>query len=164
MAAIACHHTMVRNPIPGSKRKSKTIMNVQMQTKTRHRAAPEQPTIMDRDILVFGSDLGGRHISGDALRALRDYGAAYGRAVGLSGRSYAIPVRDERGRPLPVAAVSRYVQAFLRFAATHKELTFRVTRLGCGPHDPRDDQLAPLFGQAPINCRLPKAWLRYLKR
>ena len=41
---------------------------------------------MDTDILVFGSDLGGRHISGDALRALRDYGAAYGRAVGLSGR------------------------------------------------------------------------------
>jgi len=126
------------------------------------RNRPAATRRLDR-IFVFGSDLGGRHVADDALRALREYGAAYGRAVGLHGQSYAIPVRDEQGRSLPVPVVSRYVQAFLRFAATHKDLRFHVSRLGCGPKDPRDDELAPLFARAPSNCHLPRAWTRYLK-
>jgi len=129
------------------------------QTRRNRPAATQRQNL----IFVFGSDLGGRHIADDALRALREYGAAYGRAVGLNGQSYAIPVRDEHGRSLPVPVISRYVQAFLRFAATHKELRFRVSRLGCGPQDPRDDELAPLFVRAPSNCHLPRAWMRYLK-
>jgi hypothetical protein len=84
-----------------------------------------------RDIFVFGSDLAGRHASGDALAALRRHGAVYGRGVGLQGRSYAIPVRDEQGKLMPATAIARYVTAFLRFAAIHREMTFHVSRLGC---------------------------------
>lgn len=54
-----------------------------------------------KTVYVFGSDLAGRHIRGTALIALREHGAVYGEAVGLQGRSYAIPVRDEQGSPFP---------------------------------------------------------------
>lgn len=114
-----------------------------------------------RDVFVFGSDLAGRHAGGDALRALRHYGAIYGCGVGLQGRSYAIPVRDEHGKLMPIAVIARYVKAFLRFAAIHREMTFHVSRIGCGRGGYRDDEIAPLFAGAPPNCRLPKGWERF---
>lgn len=113
---------------------------------------------------MFGSDLAGRHREGDALRALRHYGATYGRGVGLQGRSYAIPVRDEQDRLLPVALIARYVQAFVRYAATHSVMVFHVSRIGCGRGAYRDAEIAPLFTGAPPNCRLPQGWNRYLPK
>jgi|DewCreStandDraft_4_1066084.scaffolds.fasta_scaffold17361_2 hypothetical protein len=126
----------------------------------------EKPVSGDpvKDVFVFGSDLAGRHAEGDALIALRDHGAVYGRAVGLQGRSYAIPVRDENGKPLPVPVIARYVKAFLRFAEIHREMTFHVTRLGCGHGAHRNEDIAPLFAGAPPNCRLPPAWRRIIER
>ncbi|MFN3566147.1 MAG: hypothetical protein ACK4V1_09235 [Burkholderiaceae bacterium] len=117
-----------------------------------------------KDIFVFGSDLAGRHAEGDALIALRDHGAVYGRAVGLQGRSYAIPVRDENGKPLPVPVIARYVKAFLRFAEIHREMTFHVTRIGCGHGAHRNEDIAPLFAGAAPNCRLPPGWRRIVER
>lgn len=117
-----------------------------------------------RDIFVFGSDLAGRHAEGDALIALRDHGAVYGRAVGLQGRSYAIPVRDENGKPLPVPVIARYVKAFLRFAEIHREMTFHVTRIGCGHGAHRNEDIAPLFAGATPNCRLPPGWRTIIER
>lgn len=116
------------------------------------------------DVFVFGSDLAGRHREGDALMALRRHGAVYGRGVGLQGRSYAIPVRDEQDRLLPVAMIARYVQAFLRFAAIHPAMIFHVSRVGCGRAAHRDEEIAPLFAGAGPNCRLPKGWARYLPK
>lgn len=113
-----------------------------------------------RDVFVFGSDLAGRHDKGNALKALRHHGAIYGRGVGLQGRSYAIPVRDENGKLLPIAAITRYVNAFLRFAAIHREMIFHVSRIGCERGAYRDDDIAPLFANAPPNCHLPKGWER----
>jgi hypothetical protein len=125
---------------------------------------PVSPTDPVRDVFVFGSDLAGRHASGDALVALRRYGAVYGRGMGLQGRSYAIPVRDEKGKHLPIAVIARYVDAFLRFAVIHRETTFHVSRIGCAREAYRDDEVAPLFTGAPPNCRLPKGWQRFLQR
>lgn len=113
-----------------------------------------------KDVYVFESDLAGRHNSGHALKALREHGAIYGHAVGPQGRSYAIPVWDEQRRLLPVPVIGRYVQAFLRFAFTHPDLLFQVTRIGCGRDAYSDEQIAPLFANAPDNCRLPRQWLR----
>jgi hypothetical protein len=123
-------------------------------------ANPEDPV---KEVFVFASNLSGRHTAGDALTALRKHGATYGRAVGLQGRSYAIPVRDEKDKLLPVPVIARYVQAFLRFAAIHKELIFHVTPIACRSEEHRDEQIAPLFVGAPANCRLPRKWQRYLK-
>jgi hypothetical protein len=123
-------------------------------------ATPADPV---RDVFVFGSDLGGRHSGGDALKALRHHGAVYGRGVGLQGRSYAIPVRDEHGKLMPVAVIARYVNAFLRFAAIHREMTFHISRIGCERGGYRDDEIAPLFAGAPPTCRLPRGWERFTR-
>ena len=117
-----------------------------------------------KDVFVFGSDLAGHHTGGEALTALRRHGAAYGRGVGLEGRSYAIPVMDEQGKRLPAAIIARYVNAFLRFASIHRELTFHVSRVGCERGGYRDDEIAPLFKGAPPNCHLPKGWTRLIER
>jgi hypothetical protein len=100
---------------------------------------------------VFGSDLGGRHDSGDAPTALREHGAVYGRAVGLQGRSYAVPVLNEQGGVPPLPVIARDVQAFLRFAAIYRQTIFHVTRIGCGRGGYRDEQIASLFAGAPPN-------------
>lgn len=116
-----------------------------------------------KEVFVFASNLSGRHTAGDALTALRKHGAVYGRSVGLQGRSYAIPVRDENEKLLAVPIIGRYVEAFLRFAVIHKEFVFHVTPVACRSEEYRDEQIAPLFLGAPANCRLPRKWQRYLK-
>lgn len=63
---------------------------------------------------------------------------------------------------LPLSAIARYVQAFLRFAATYPQLHFRITRLAAGREGYRDEEMAPLIAGAPANCRLPPAWQRRL--
>jgi hypothetical protein len=135
-----------------------------VQRKPANISSPASAADPVRDMFVFGSDLAGHHTVGDALIALRRHGAVYGRAVGLEGRSYAIPVRDEQGKIMPVAVIARYVSAFLRFAAIHRELTFHVSRIGCEPGGYRDDEIAPLFKGAPPNCDLPRGWTRLIER
>lgn len=122
----------------------------------------DSPADPAADVFVFGSDLAGRHTGGDALTALRRHGAVFGQGVGPQGRSYAIPVRDEQGKLMPVALIARYVKAFIRFATIHREATFHVTRIACGRDAYRDEEIAPLFAGAPANCRLPRAWQRFL--
>jgi hypothetical protein len=126
---------------------------------SRHESTQKDPP---KEVFVFGTDLAGRHTSGDALVALREHGAQYGRAVGLQGRSYAIPVRNEEGMLLPLPVIARYIDAFLRFATIYRQTTFLVTRVGCGRGAYRDQEIAPLFANAPPNCRLPRSWQRYL--
>lgn len=109
-------------------------------------------------IFVFGSNLAGRHGKGAALAAVRQHGAVYGQGVGLQGRAYAIPTKDHKLRTLPLWVIETYVQEFLAFAAAHPELTFNVTRVGCGLAGYTEREIAPMFAGAPDNCRLPEGW------
>ena len=84
-------------------------------------------------ILVFGSNLAGRHGKGAALHAAKHFGAHEGVGEGMTGRSYAIPTKDERLRVRSWADVCNSVDRFLKFAATHgKDETFLLTPIGCG--------------------------------
>ena len=109
-------------------------------------------------IFVFGSNLAGVHRRGAAKDALDLHGAIYGQGVGLQGRSYAIPTKDGRIRTLPLDRIKIYVDRFIRFAIEHKELTFNVTRIGCGLAGYSDRDIAPMFKDAPLNCILPFGW------
>ncbi len=42
----------------------------------------------------------------------------------------------------------------------HPELTFMVTKLGCGLAGFRECDIMPMFESAPLNCKLPAAWNR----
>lgn len=110
---------------------------------------------MDRPIFVFGSNLAGRHGKGAALFARQHHGAVYGQGEGLQGGSYAIPTKGLRIETLPLAEIKSHVERFLSFARDRQDLSFQVTAIGCGLAGYTPAQIAPMFEDAPANCRLP---------
>lgn len=109
-------------------------------------------------IFVFGSNLAGRHGKGAALFARQHHGAIYGQGIGLQGNSYGIPTKDQAMFSLSLFSINEYVRVFIKFAEVHPELTFQVTRIGCGLAGYTDSQISPMFRGAPINCILPEGW------
>lgn len=97
------------------------------------------------EIFVFGSNLAGRHGAGAAWDAWKNHGAIYGQGEGQQGHSYAIPTKDEKLKTLPLYIIEHYVAAFKRFARDHPEMTFNVTRVGCGLAGYKDEDIAPMF-------------------
>lgn len=112
-------------------------------------------------IFVMGSNLAGRHGAGAALEARKLHGAIYGQAVGLQGRSYAIPTKDASLKPLPLLLIESYVEDFVHFTLTHPTMSFYVTPVGCGLAGYQHGQIAPLFSQA-NNCLFPLVWKPFL--
>ena len=110
----------------------------------------------ENEIFVFGSNLAGMHGGGAARVAFRYFGAEWGKGVGLYGRTYAIP-RMQGG----VNTIKPYVDDFIVFAKNHPELTFLVTRIGCGIAGFRDKDIAPLFADAidVENVILPRSFV-----
>lgn len=121
---------------------------------------PERITeLAENEIFVFGSNLAGAHGGGAALLAYRQFGAVWGKGVGLHGRTYAIPTMQGG-----VKTIKPYVDEFIRFAKEHPWLTFLVTRIGCGIAGFQDRDIAPLF-KAAINVEniiLPKGFVEYI--
>ena len=107
------------------------------------------------EIFVFGSNLEGAHGGGAALTAWRKFGAIWGQGVGLQGQSYGIPTMHGG-----VDAIRPYVDEFILFAKNHPELTFLVTRVGCGIAGFTNAQISPLFagGHHLSNVILPEGW------
>ena len=120
------------------------------------RTTPEFITeLQPNEIFVFGSNLRGMHGGGAAYVAYRKFGAVMGQGVGLQGQSYAIPTMQGG-----VETIRPYVDEFIEFARQHPELTFLVTRIGCGIAGFRDEEIAPLFAAAHEveNIVLPPRW------
>ena len=80
------------------------------------------------------------HGGGAAYVAHRKFGAIMGQGVGLQGQSYAIPTMQGG-----VETIQPYVDDFIDFARNNPNLTFLVTRIGCGIAGFRDEEIAPLF-------------------
>jgi len=113
---------------------------------------------MSDHIFVFGSNLAGIHGAGAAWHAKKYHRAQEGIGRGLTGTSYAIPTKDNSLRSRKLEDIAIDVQAFLNFAWAHRDMTFDVTRVGCGLAGFRDEQIAPMFSGAPYNCILPHGW------
>ena len=108
------------------------------------------------EIFVFGSNLDGHHYGGAARIAEEKFGAIFGQGVGLQGQSYAIPTMQGG-----VETIRPYVDEFIEFAKQHPELTFLVTRIGCGIAGFQDSEIAPLFRGAigMENIALPQSFM-----
>lgn len=105
---------------------------------------PERITeLRENEIFVFGSNLAGAHGGGAALLAYRKFGAVWGQGVGLQGQSYGIPTMHGG-----VEVIRPYVDEFIAFAKQHPELTFLVTKIGCGIAGFSVGEIAPLFASA----------------
>ena len=96
--------------------------------------------LKENEVFVYGSNLQGMHGGGAARLAYEKFGAIWGQGVGLQGQSYGIPTMHGG-----VDAIKPYVDEFIEFAKSHPELTFLVTRIGCGIAGFRDEEIAPLF-------------------
>ena len=117
---------------------------------------PEYITRLEpNEIFVFGSNLAGFHGGGAARIAYEQFGAEWGVGVGRTGQCYAIPTMQGG-----VETIRPYVNEFIRYAEQHPELTFLVTRIGCGIAGFTDEQIAPLFAAARNlpNVALPEGW------
>ena len=126
------------------------------------RYTPENiSSLEDNEVFVFGSNLQGSHGGGAAAAAVRYFGAIWGQGVGMQGQCYAIPTMHGG-----VDAIRPYVDEFIIYAKQHPELTFLVTRIGCGIAGFRDADMAPLFAEAldVPNVVLPKTFVDVLKK
>ena len=126
----------------------------------RNRISPDNiSSLKDNEVFVFGSNLEGMHGGGAARVARKKFGAVMGQGVGLQGKSYAIPTMQGG-----VETIAPYVDEFVEFAKSHPEMTFLVTRIGCGIAGFDDDEIAPLFVKAidVANIHLPESFWKEL--
>lgn len=101
--------------------------------------------LLPNEIFVFGSNLAGRHGKGAAKQALT-WGAKYGQASGLQGRTYGIPTKNASiTKTLSLQEISIHVEKFIEFAKQHSEMIFLVTEIGCGLAGLKPKDVAPLF-------------------
>ena len=125
------------------------------------RYTPERITeLKANEVFVFGSNLNGFHAGGAARIAMEKFGAVWGKGVGLQGQSYAIPTMQGGGE-----TIKPYVDEFVQFVKSHDELTFYVTRIGCGIAGFNDKDIAPLFADA-LNMEtviLPKPFVECIE-
>lgn len=126
--------------------------------------AEKQYDPTSKKVFVFGSNLAGLHLGGAAKYAYDELGAMWGLGEGISmGKtghmSYALPTVRTDGSPMSLDEIKLRVQHFLTAAKYRDDLKFFVTRIGCGIAGYTDEQIAPMFQNAPRNCELPEAWL-----
>ncbi len=150
--------TMPSPPMFESLRKAFGRSRVCMERPTAEdmRTTPERITeLAPNEIFVFGSNLKGMHGGGAAWTAYQKFGAIMGQGVGLQGQSYAIPTMQGG-----VETIRPYVDEFIAFAKEHPELTFLVTRIGCGIAGFTNEEISPLFAEAHNveNIVLPSGW------
>ncbi|HPX59624.1 MAG TPA: hypothetical protein PLL02_04245 [Bacteroidales bacterium] len=113
----------------------------------------------ENEVFVFGSNLAGAH-GGGAAKLAMNWGAIWGKGVGLQGQTYAIPTMQGG-----VETIQPYVDEFISFAKKHPELKFLVTEIGCGIAGFTVKEIAPLFKKAikEKNIFLPESFYNELK-
>ncbi len=118
---------------------------------------------MSKRIFVFGSNEAGIHGAGAAHTAYKIHGARWGKSYGHYGDTFAIPTKDENIVTMPLERIQKYVQGFLAYAEGHRKLTFQVTRIGCGLAGLKDNVIAPMFEEAPMNCSFDTHWEQFMR-
>lgn len=104
------------------------------------------------EYIVVGTNYDGEHYGGAARYACENFGLQWGCGEGLSGKTYALPTMDG------LEDLKSAVLDFLDFAKFNPDKKFLLTRVGCGIAGHTDEQVAPLFTDAPENVIKPKEW------
>lgn len=133
--------------------------NARLAAVTVDRITPENITsIAENEVFVFGSNLSGRHGKGAAKTAL-GWGAKWGQADGIQGKTYGIPTKDAAiKRTLRIDEIKPFVDDFIEWAKHHTVNTFYVTEIGCGLAGYKPKEIAPLFAECVNlkNVKLPQ--------
>ena len=131
------------------------VMNVldpsgKLAAAVHHRNTPENITTLTEDeVFVFGSNDLGFHFGGAAKFAHEKFGAVWGEGEGHFGQTYALPTMGTS------TELAEAVGRFLYYAATNRDLTFLVTKIGTGIAGHPIEEIAPLFKDCAPNVVLP---------
>ncbi len=135
-----------------------------MRRRKKYRYHPKHnyPEVKEGYTLVFPSNMLGIHRTELSDLAHSVYLAETGTFFGLSGNTYAIPVKDRLIRALSLDEIEAYVNKFKEF--THSQpnrffwiLDFSMVRRTYSPR-----QFASLFKGANTNCSFPTNWKPFL--
>ena len=110
------------------------------------------------EIFVFGSNQRGAHAGGAARLAKEKFGAREGVGEGLTGRCYAFPTLTANFEKVSRASLEASRDKFFATARENADKTFLLTKVGCGIAGFAEDQIRPLFSNAPANVELPEDW------
>jgi len=103
-------------------------------------------------IIVVGTNIRGLHASGAAWYAHQHFGLRWGVGQGLSGQTYALPTMEGWNELRLAAAL------FCSYAALSHDLTFLLTKVGCGIAGYEEEKVSALFAKAPVNVLRPTGW------
>lgn len=124
--------------------------------------------LSDKAYFTFGSNQRGIHGKGAAYTAHKYFGAVYGVGEGFTGRSYAIPTKDQYLRVRTLKDIAESIKRFIErtdMASLEQDPLernwFFVTPVGTGLAGYSHEEIAPLFKGA-LNCRFPHIWKPYL--
>jgi hypothetical protein len=118
---------------------------------------PENITeLKPNQVFVFGSNTAGIHGAGAARFAHKVFGAEFGVGIGMTGKCYALPTKDENIWTLPLTEIQGYVIDFLDFAKENPDKTFLLTQIGCGLAGWTPEDIAPMFKNHPNNVIIPR--------
>lgn len=96
-------------------------------------------------IFVFGSNNLGHHTGGAAKMAIDKFGAINGVPIGLQGQSYAIITTSFNDIEISYGNILDQVSILYQFARLRPELTFYVTKIGCGIAGWRIETIKAIF-------------------
>lgn len=128
------------------------------------RTTPENITeLADDEIFVFGSNLLGIHGAGAAKVAHDKFGAKLGVGEGLTGNCYAFPTVSKPASADGLYQLDHYrlvlARTLLYFTARElPEMTFLLTKVGCGLAGFTEECMASLFTDNPVNIIKPPSW------
>lgn len=135
-----------------------------MAKRLKHKYYHESESVDTSRVLVFGSNMAGLHRETHNETASCLFGAEQGVCVGITGNSYAIPIKDRFMHPLTLTAIKRFVNMFQQFAFDNPDKIFHVTRLELGFRKGyKTWQIATMFRGSGKNCIFPQQWKPYLK-
>lgn len=122
------------------------------------------------DIFVFGSNLLGLHGGGAAKLAYEKFGALWGKGIGKSGNSWALPTKANFQRTLTIEEIAPYVDRLYKDVILtgrngHKGPHYFITEVGCGLAGLKVEDVAPLFKSflGCENCSLPIRFINVIK-
>jgi hypothetical protein len=115
------------------------------------------------EIFVFGSNKSGHHAGGAAKQAYESFGAEWGVGSGRTGQCYAIDTMSG------IFELTSNLEDFLIYAKRHPELTFLLTKIGCGIAGYEEREIKELLdiavhrvnhfsGEVPGNVIKPEDW------
>ena len=103
-------------------------------------------------IIVVGTNAVGAHIGGAARYAHEHFGLRWGVGEGLSGSTYALPTMSG------LADFAQAAMKFIMYAELSPDLTFLLTKVGCGIAGYPEVLIKDLVLGAPANVIRPKDW------